>query len=274
MAAEAGLILASRSAAEDLAFIALADVAAVVAERGVEDARIIGGHMVMLHVYRRGLGADLYRTTADADLGVPPFVAREAGVIEALEGRGYARFSGNRFRRRVAELEPRVEAPYAVVDILVPTYTSRARDNVEISDKLTTIEVPGLAFALARPPVQVRLDAVLTAGAEIPLSVVLPDEVSAFVLKALAWNRRAAGKDAVDVWRMLEVLRASGISLAGCTSEDVQSALEAVASAFNDTRAAGTAAMAQEQGLSETGLRDRWTRIQALIRSTLLGPAP
>lgn len=170
MAAEPRLILASRSAAEDLALIALRDVAEVLAECRVADARVIGGLMVMLHVYRRGLAADLYRSTADADLGISPFVAREGGVLEALETRGYERSTGNRFRRSISTLG-RADASFAVVDVLVPAYTSHVRDDRLISDKLTTIEVPGLALALSRPPAEVRLDAVLADGSQLSMSV-------------------------------------------------------------------------------------------------------
>lgn len=269
MAAEPRLILASRSVAEDLALIALTDVAEVVAERGVTDARVIGGHMVMLHAHRYGLGSDLYRVTADADLGVSKFVAREAGLIEALEARGYQRFTGNRFRRRISKLEERVDAPFAVVDVLVPAYTSHARDDQFISDKLTTIEVPGLAMALSRPEVEVHLNAVLSDGTEFPVSVALPDEPSALVLKALAWQRRAAGKDVVDVWRMLEVLVAAGISLADDSSKDVELSREIVRPAFVDPGAAGAVALGREQQLSEGAVRERCTRIQALIRRAL-----
>ena len=63
------LLLSCGSVAEHLGFVALNDVAT--AMEG-EDGRIIGGHMVTLHVFRWGL--DLFRATQDADLGVRPAV--------------------------------------------------------------------------------------------------------------------------------------------------------------------------------------------------------
>ncbi|HYP24378.1 MAG TPA: hypothetical protein VEV43_12460 [Actinomycetota bacterium] len=241
--------------------MALRDVAEVVTEFGIDQARIIGGHMVMLHVYRHGLGSHLYRATADADLGVPPIAVKEAGVIEALESRGYTRHGGNRYRRPVDEAADVVDEPYAVVDILVPAYTSRPRENRVVSPGLTTVEVPGLALALGRPAVEVRLDVALSAGAALAIDVSLPDEASSFVMKALAWERRGARKDIVDVWRMLEVLVATSPSQEIPAPE----AVEAVRTAFRDGRAAGTRALVAELSLGDAAARERWTRIQALM---------
>jgi hypothetical protein len=257
------LIVASRSVAEDLSYVALADVAGVVEELGVREWRLIGGHMVLLHVYRHGLGADLYRATVDADLGIPPFVARTGGVIEALETTGYVRVSGNRFRRRVVDLGDRPGDEYAVVDVLVPAYTSHPRENHFVSEKLTTTEVPGLALALTRPPVEIAVDVSLWSGGGRSVGLLLPDEISAFVLKALAWRQRQAGKDAVDVWRMLEVLVAGDHHLGGIDA-DVDVAVDVVHDGFRDPDAPAAAAFARERQLSERALQTSLVRIQAL----------
>jgi hypothetical protein len=66
------LVLQAASVADDLGFVALADAATACAGT---DALVIGGHMVQLHVYRWGLGAELYRQTQDVDLGVPRLAA-------------------------------------------------------------------------------------------------------------------------------------------------------------------------------------------------------
>jgi hypothetical protein len=267
MAPESRLNVGSASLAEDLSFLALRDVAEVVTNQGIDAARIIGGHMVTLHVYRYALGNELHRATADADLGVTPVAVRQAGVIEALEGLGYARHTGNRYRRRVPELEALVDEPFAVVDILVPAYTSRPRENKAVTAALTTVEVPGLALALARPAVRVRVDVALSAGSTLKVSLPLPDEASSLVMKALAWRRRGAGKDIVDVWRMLEVLAAAATPPSNIGAPD---AVEVVRAAFRDVRAPGSLALAAELSLGDAALRDRWTRIQALMLRTLL----
>jgi hypothetical protein len=74
------LILVARSVADDLGYAALTDVARAL-EGVTEDYRIIGGHMVTMLAARWQLGAELYRETGDVDLGVPPIVARDYGVV-------------------------------------------------------------------------------------------------------------------------------------------------------------------------------------------------
>ena len=74
------LVLVARSVADDLGYAALADVARAL-EGVTGDYRIIGGHMVTMLAARWQLGAELYRETDDVDLGVPPVVARDCGVV-------------------------------------------------------------------------------------------------------------------------------------------------------------------------------------------------
>ena len=96
------LKLAATSVADDLGYIALADMAAIIKERGVADqVRLIGGHMVTLHVQRWGLGTDLYRETTDADLGIQKFALNNLDAVAALRERGYSQVAGNRFEREV-----------------------------------------------------------------------------------------------------------------------------------------------------------------------------
>lgn len=45
--------------------------------------------MVTALVARWQLGAEVYRETGDTDLGVPPVVVREEGLIEGLRELGY-----------------------------------------------------------------------------------------------------------------------------------------------------------------------------------------
>lgn len=68
---------------------------------------------------------------------------------------------------------------------------------------------------------------------------------------------------------MLEVLRAAKVSLADDSSEDVAFSREVVISAFSDVGAPGAVALGRERRLGEAALRERWTRVQALIRRTL-----
>jgi hypothetical protein len=95
------VVLAATSVADDLGYVALGDLASLL---GASTYRIIGGHMVTALVARWQLGAELYRETGDTDLGVPPVVVREEGVIGRLIGRGYQRVEGNRFARSIDDV--------------------------------------------------------------------------------------------------------------------------------------------------------------------------
>lgn len=97
------LVLEAGSVADDLGYVALADLSHVLS--GVDTGvRIIGGHMVSVLAARWQLGASLYRETGDADLGVPPVVARDAAVVDRLTGLGYERRAGDRFGRVVDDV--------------------------------------------------------------------------------------------------------------------------------------------------------------------------
>ena len=263
------LVLGSASYAEDLSFHALIDLSDIINEKKIDDARVIGGHMVTLHVQRWGLGDALYRATLDADLGIPPIVARTERIIDALEDRGYERRTGNRYRREVPELREHVEENFAVVDVLIPAYTSRPKENVRVDEKLTTIEVPGLASALLVEPVTTKVRLSLRAGGDRQIELRLPDEKCGLVLKAFAWRQRSAGKDIVDVWRLLEVCAVGGIAMDAQMGDDGARASSLIRSAFSELESEGTRALVAELKLNEGAAKERFARIQALIARVL-----
>lgn len=73
----------------------------------------------------------------------------------------------------------------AAIDILVPAYTSRPRQNVQVGAHLVTTEVLGLHIALARAPVELALGLRRLNGDLLSVRLLFPDEVSALTLKAL-----------------------------------------------------------------------------------------
>jgi hypothetical protein len=81
------LVLKASSVADDLGYVALADVAKAV-EKDAGDHRIIGGHMISVLAARWRLGADLYRETGDADLGVTPVLIPQPSPSRPAEGAG------------------------------------------------------------------------------------------------------------------------------------------------------------------------------------------
>ncbi|HTK15537.1 MAG TPA: hypothetical protein VL769_04020 [Acidimicrobiia bacterium] len=264
------LVLIAQSRAEDLGFVALHDVASIL--EGSDESRIIGGHMVQLHAYRWNLGADLYRQTQDADLGVPPIAIKDLELVDRLSALGYEREAGNRFSRAVTDLPQTAStglAPRAVIDILVPAYTSRPRPNRRVSADVTTTEVPGLATALRRPAISISLDVRRLNGDQRVFPCLVPDEVAALVLKALAWNARAEQRDATDIWRCLEIANAAGLRIKDFKGSESATATETVRCAFEQRDSAGMAAIENANNLRSEGADRRFTRISALIERVL-----
>jgi hypothetical protein len=168
MTTERTVTLASRSAAMDGGFVAIADVSDAMTAIGAPTAyRLIGGVAVLLHVQRLGLDLPL-RATGDADFGVPLHLLRNPELVAAIEARGYAKVAGNRWERSIDDRR------VASVDLLIPAYTSRARHTRRVGDIVTT-EVPGLAIALRRPPLAVRARFRLTNGDVQESTIALPD---------------------------------------------------------------------------------------------------
>lgn len=125
------LTLVAASVADDIGFVSLADLARALPAGG--DFRLIGGHMVTLHTHRWGLGAELYRETADSDLGATPVMLADGELVTRLEGLGYRQVAGDRWARSLTDVAAAPgAATEAAIDLLVPAYQSRARHNVKV----------------------------------------------------------------------------------------------------------------------------------------------
>lgn len=278
MAAEPPLsriVLRATSVADDLGFVALGDLAAVVAAEGATH-RLIGGHMVTALVARWGLGPEFYRETGDSDLGVPPMVITGGDLLGRLRGLGYEQTAGNRFAREISDIPIRLdgggdEPRRAVVDVLVPSYTSRVRQNRRIGEDLVTTEVPGLAFALKRPAIDLDLHLSRLNGDERFLRLSFPDEVAALVLKANATTVRSKDTDIIDVWRCLEVALAAAVVPSEFDDGRAAEAKTILRKVFQDRKGPGMAALVAAQGLSAEAGDVRYTRVRALL-DRVLGP--
>jgi len=201
------LVLASLSGAMDGGLTAIAEVAEILAGGGkLTECRLIGGVAVLLHQQRLAIDLPL-RATGDADFGLPSYLLREPELVAAIEKRGYRKVLGNRWERPIDATR------VASVDLLIPTYRSRARDTVRVGDVVTT-EVPGLAEALRRPGIEADVEIVLTDGATIGAHVLIPDAASTLGLKAWARTVRQESRDAEDLWRCLEIALADGVTAA------------------------------------------------------------
>lgn len=141
------LALAAGSGADDVGYVALADLSQIMG-KDVSDYRVIGGQTITILAARWRLGPGLYRETGDVDLGIPPVAVRDHHLVDRLTAQGYDQVAGNRFARTVAGMPVKVVGGHAarqqaVIDVLVPAYTSRPRQNVRVSEDLVSTEVPG-----------------------------------------------------------------------------------------------------------------------------------
>jgi predicted nucleotidyltransferase len=187
--------IVSESRAYDAAIRALVDAARVAA--GLDSWLIVGGHMVNLHILRTGIDLAT-RATRDADLAVELLAIRDGALLDRLRDLGYRNTqSSNRFDRTTT-------AGTAAIDLLTPSYSSRHRPNMEAGE-IFVDGFPALHLALARPPVVVDFDAVLTDGTRMAAEVNIPDVISAIAVKVSAYAERFAPRDAEDLYSLLEV---------------------------------------------------------------------
>ena len=230
--------------------------------------------MVTVLAARWQLGHELYRETGDVDLGVPPIVARDHNLVGRLKDLNYLQVAGNRFARELSDVPAGMKGKgssgnlEALIDVLVPAYTSRPRENVQIGEDLFTTEVPGLQLALARPPVTIALELRRLNGEMLQCELPFADEVSALVLKGLATRVRSKDTDIADIWRCLEIAFAAGIGPENFASGVRSESAELIRSLFN-SRNAPITALVSGLRLSAEAADARLTRIRALIARVL-----
>ena len=81
-------------------------------------------------------GIALGAASGDVDLGIPPIVARDRNLVGRLKDLNYLQIAGNRFAQRLSDIPAGMKEggnsgdPEALIDVLIPAYTSRARENV------------------------------------------------------------------------------------------------------------------------------------------------
>jgi len=264
------LALRAASFAEDLSYVAMADFSTLLEDTEGLAHRVIGGQMVMILAARWNLGADLYRATMDADLGVPPFVVKDHQIVERLLEAGYKQVAGDRFARVVTQPSNIEGAPReATIDILVPAYTSRARANKRVGDSLVATEVLGLASALKRTPVTMEMVMERLDGTTLAATLDFADEPSALVLKAYATKARYRPTDHSDVWRCLEIASAAGVKPEEFTEEEMARGAAIARSNFAEKDGIGMSAIEDDLHLSAAAKIQIYTRIRALADRVL-----
>ena len=249
------MVLLSSSAAMDGGLTAVADVSGAMTTAGAaDDYRLIGGVTVLLHTLRLGLELPL-RATGDADFGVPPFVLQQADLVDAIEALGYQKTAGNRWERPIDDRR------VAAVDLLVPTYRTRARNSVRVGAVVTT-EVPGLAEALRRPGIALDIEMHLTDATQHRALVVIPDAIGTLALKAGARTVRNETRDAEDLWRCLEVAAAEGVRPVDFDDPALSGLQQLLAHELGD---GGSSLPVLTAGLQDEAAARMRTRLRALL---------
>lgn len=202
--------LLSTSRATDAGYLAAADVSSIGTELEVP-YRLVGGNAVSMLSAVYPITGVPDRDTADADLGAPYEVVADSRLVPALRAMGYAATAGNRFER--THVPAKGDALTLAVDVLAPSHGATMITNRAHGD-LVVDEIPGLSLALARDPIIVDVDVSLYTGGQLTTRLPLPDPVSALCMKAMAYRGRFEPRDALDVWRLLEVAYAAGVRAA------------------------------------------------------------
>lgn len=195
--------LISTTAADDAAFLALRDLAAVLGDE--QGTGIIGGQMVSLLMAGFPSPGFIPRRTNDADGGVPRAFAASGAVHERLLACGYQPSNGNRYTRFSGDAE-------LALDILVPNLDVRL--GTETLGGRRFDSMPGLGVTLAT-----RLDidvfATLSSGEEMQFTAHVPTLEGAIILKAYAWAGRHAHKDALDLYSLFRIGESHDIDVLG-----------------------------------------------------------
>lgn len=195
------ITLHSASREEDAALAALGDLAQTVPDW--ESCRIVGGHMVTVHVALASGGSG-HRPTADADLAAPVAVLGHAGFAERLRNLGYNAVDGSRLSRATEHGE-------AFIDLIAPAPASRALHNKR-AGRFRVDMFPGIQYALNEPPVIVDVMVVPLEGEPSgPHRIAVPTVTAAIVVKSLAARTRT--KDKGDIRRLLLVADGTGVTL-------------------------------------------------------------
>ena len=206
------LRVSSRSFADDAAYTAVVDLA----RAGTHLAwRLVGGIAVHLQQRRHDLEDVPDRPTQDVDAAIQIAATPDRGraavdadielLLDRLTASNYEQQGrSNRFVRHGDD-----DRPDSIIDVLVPGYHSTIRHNREIAGgRMLVDEVPGLGLALgAQPADLVTLTVDTLDGQQLTEIVPLASVFSLLTIKAGAWSGRRSPKDALDIWRLLEMAR-------------------------------------------------------------------
>jgi len=200
--------LIATSAADDASYLALDDLASVLASH--PGTRVVGGHMVSLLAAAFPSPNLVERRTNDADAGIPVELAGSGAMHGELVANGYAATSGNSYEKR------RESLPSSTIDLLIPAFSGTFA-SIEVGGRAFDAS-PGLGLVVDNENgIDVEASMTLRDGTELQTAVTVPTLEAAFVVKAYAWRDRhpVTIKDAVDLSNLLAILDHHGAEAVG-----------------------------------------------------------
>lgn len=192
----------STSTADALGYRGQHAISQTASARGIENYRIIGGHMVRLLLLAYPAERAIPRSTVDADAGLGG-VELVVPLVDQLQDDGYTKESGNTYTKELDDGE------IISIDILVPS--DRPQPG------LRPVTVPGvgqvdslsaMSLVMASEPLRLTVHAHLSADEVLEYDVKVPGLDMALLLKAAGWKNRRSPKDIADIATLLEIREA------------------------------------------------------------------
>ena len=122
-------------------------------------------------------------------------------------------------------------------------------------------------MAFQQDPIAIEANVEFIGGQHSAFVLQLPNEACALALKVLATKQRQKDRDAIDVWRCLEVCNAAKLTNLEFGS-DHKTVTEILSRDFGKD-GVGTQAVARAGGLNPVEAQKRATRIEALTKLVL-----
>jgi hypothetical protein len=196
---EVDAITVSTSAADDLAYRALADICEITSSHNV---RVVGGQMVNLLLTAFPVRQAVPRRTADADAAIETALAISGDAHHLLTRAGYEAQDGNSYTKGERQ-----------IDLLVPSRTGRF--GTEQLGGRGFDAAPGLNVALAADPITLQTSVTLTDGQVLKFSARVPTVEFAIVIKTGSYDSRRADRDLIDLHNLLWIVQSHPPAMIG-----------------------------------------------------------
>lgn len=192
----------SSSAADALGYRGQYAISQTVTARGIENYRIIGGHMVRLLLLTYPTERAVPRSTVDADAGLGD-VELVIPVVDQLHEDGFTKIAGNTYTKELDNGET------IAIDLLVPSdHPQPELRPVAVPGVGQVDSLPAMSLVMITEPLELTVQAHLNAGETLQYDVKVPGLDMALLLKATGWKNRRSPKDVTDIATLLEIRHA------------------------------------------------------------------